>query len=169
MISLPYIAASAAALAGLSAIGAWWVTREYYIDQHIAYVASQRAAEVDALRRHTDEVMRLQERNHALATGLEAQHGADQNALDKALADNQRLARKLGGLRDPGGRSTNHCPVSTAAPAAGQPADATAENRLSTEASEFLLEFARDADAAASYAGICHQWVEGLDGASRQE
>lgn len=169
MISLPYVAASAAALAGLSAIGAWWVTREYYIDQHIAYVTSQRAEEVDALRKHTDEVMRLQERNHALATDLEAQHGADQDALDKALADNRRLARKLGGLRDPGGRSTDHCPVPAAAPAAGQPADAPTGNRLSGEAAEFLLEFARDADAAASYARLCHRWVEGLDGASRRE
>lgn len=39
-----------------------------------------------------------------------------------------------------------------------------AGTELSAEASEFLLEFAREADRAAEYANTCHRWIEEVNG-----
>ena len=38
-------------------------------------------------------------------------------------------------------------------------ANSSAEGQLSREASQFLLDFAEDADRAAAYANACYEWV----------
>jgi len=45
---------------------------------------------------------------------------------------------------------------------AGQPEGGTTGTELSAEASEFLLEFAREADRAAQYAKTCYDWTRQL-------
>ena len=169
MIGLPWQLGALAAVAVASGAAAWWLTREHYIEERIAYITSQRAAEVELIRRHAEEVLALQARNHDAAARLDAQHAKHQSELDKALADNRDLARKLGGLRDPGRRPTSSCPVPAATNAASQPAADPAAGRLSDEASEFLLAFSRAADEAAAYARTCHAWVKTLDDRSQKE
>lgn len=169
MIGLPWQLGALAAVAVASGAAAWWLTREHYIEERIAYIASQRAAEVELIRRHADEVLALQARNHDAAARLDAQHAQHQSELDKALADNRDLARRLGGLRDPGRRPTGACPVPVTTDAASEPAGDPAAGRLSDEASEFLLEFARQADEAAAYARTCHAWIKTLDSRSQKE
>ena len=48
----------------------------------------------------------------------------------------------------------------TASTTASQPEGGTTGAELSAEASEFLLEFARDADRAAQYAQTCSFWIQ---------
>ena len=71
----------------------------------------------------------------------------------------RRRADSLGRLRDPG-RATACRPAvpATSGPTSGPVADATGGD-LSAEATEFLRDFARDADRAAVYANACHGWI----------
>lgn len=47
-------------------------------------------------------------------------------------------------------------------PAASESEGGATGAELSVEASEFLLEFTRDADRAAQYAKTCYDWVQQL-------
>ena len=139
-----------------------WGTASFLGATHEAEVQSIRA---EAAQRYADAQQQALtiERAHAeLATKLEVQHEANRTRLAALRADNSRLARELGGLRDP--YAAPACPVSTAADGTVDPAAAAATGRLSAEASEFLLGFAYDADRAAEYASTCHQWVKELKG-----
>jgi hypothetical protein len=52
--------------------------------------------------------------------------------------------------------------VPTDSTTASQPEGGATGTELSAEASEFLLEFARDADRAAQYASTCSAWIKEL-------
>lgn len=150
-------AAALAFMAGaiLAGAGAW----QY---QAARYQATIDAQEAEAARQLSAAISRTRDAERAAqraANELEARHEQSQQALDQALADNRRLARELGGLRDPGRRPRSDCAVPGTAGAAELPAGGTAGARLSAEATEFLLDFARDADRAAEYARSCREWV----------
>jgi hypothetical protein len=146
---------------GLAAggLGSWYLTAEYKDSKWEAAVGRQKVEAADLLRAATDRAVKAERQHNELATELEAEHDKNQLALDRALNDNRRLARELGGLRDPGRRPSCGGPVPAAAGDAAEPATAATGAELSAEASEFLLEFARDADRAAEYAGTCHEWA----------
>ena len=98
-----------------------------------------------------------------LADQLEVKHVESERELDKALSTNRRLARELGGLRDPGRRPSCGGTVPTDPTTSSQPETGSTGAELSAEASEFLLEFARDADRAAQYAKTCYDWTQQLN------
>lgn len=143
----------------LGGFGSWWVTSDYYQARFDAAMARQKAQAAIVMQEATQEILRLQKTNQDLVSTLEVNHAQNRKKLDQALADNRRLARELGGLRDPYAISACSSPVPANAGTAPHPIDATAPGRLSDEASEFLLELAREADRAAEYAGLCHQWI----------
>lgn len=140
----------------------WLATATYKDARHGAAVATQRAEAARVMQEATEAMAKAQRLNFELANTLETTHAQSREKLDQALADNRRLARDLGGLRDPGHRPGGGCTVPATPDTTGQPDTATASGRLSNEASEFLLEFARQADRAAEYAQLCHAWITQL-------
>lgn len=163
MLNLPNQILIALALAASGALGGWWVTSDYYQAKQSALTARMQAAAATELRQATERAMAAERKNNELATGLEVKHAQTRQQLDQVLADNRRLVRELGGLRDPGARPDSCGTVPTTAPGTGLAVRPAATGRLSDQAAEFLLEFARDADRAAEYAATCHAWIEALD------
>ena len=159
MITLPVKLLASALVAGISMA---LLTANYLGAKHEAEVQSIRA---EAAQRYADAQQQALtiERAHAeLATKLEVQHEANRTRLAALRADNRRLSAELGGLRDP--FAAPACPVSTAPDSAVDSAATATVGRLSDEASQFLLEFAYDADRAAEYASTCYRWVKELKG-----
>ena len=145
------------------AFGSWWVTSDYYQAKYDAAVARQKAEAGKVLQEATERAIAAERLNNKLAQTLEVSHAQNRQKLDAALTDNRRLARELGGLRDPGYREGGNCAVPTTATGSGIAIRQPATGRLSAEATEFLLDFARDADRAAEYAGLCSDWIKKLD------
>lgn len=124
----------------------------------VAAVEAQKVEAARVLQAETEKVLLAERLNSELNNKIEVTHAQAQDEIDKTLANNRRLARQLGGLRDPGRRqgcggaqAGNH-PAANAAAAA-------AESRLSDSAQEFLFGLAADADRAANYALTCHAWA----------
>jgi hypothetical protein len=144
------------------ALVSWYLTSEYKDSKWEAAVSKQKAEAADKLQAATQRAIEAERRQNELADQLEVKHVESQQELDRVLADNRRLARELGGLRDPGRRPSCGGAVSSGTSAAGQPESGATGAELSAEASEFLLEFAREADRAAQYAKTCYDWVRQL-------
>lgn len=150
-----------AALAAMwSAAGSWWLTAEYKDNKWEAKVSAQKVEAAKQLQAATEKVIETERKHNAIATQLEIQNAEKQSTLDRTLADNRRLAAQLGGLRDPGRRTSCAAADSATGATAQQPPAQASDGRLSAEASEFLLEFARDADRAAQYANTCYEWIQ---------
>ncbi len=151
-----------AAVAGLliGAVASCWLTANYKDTSWRASIEAQKVEAARQLQVATEKAVQTERDNQRLANQIEVQHVQNTKQLDAALSDNRRLARELGGLRDPGRRTSGECSVPTGSGATGVAAAGTTEGRLSDEASEFLLEFARQADAAAQYAATCRGWIK---------
>lgn len=144
----------------LGSLSSWHFTSEYKDAKHQAVISKMNEDAAKTLAEATTKAIAVERANNELATTLEVQHEQSQQQLDKVLADNQRLARELGGLRDPGRKQNCSNSVSSTSKSTVNPKDETSGAYLSAEATEFLLEFARDADRAAEYAGTCADWVK---------
>jgi hypothetical protein len=147
----------------LGAFASWWVTSDYYQARYDAAIARQKAEAVKVLQEATDRAITAERKNTQLALSMEVDHAQNRQKLDTVLADNRRLARELGGLRDPGYREGGSCTVPATPAGTGLAVRQPATGRLSAEASDFLLEFARDADRVAEYANLCYDWVKKIN------
>lgn len=150
-----------AALLGLTvgALGSWWLTAEYKDSVWGKAVSDQKVEAGKVLQKETEKVLTAEREASRLKDEMEKQHVESSAKIERTLADNRRLARELGGLRDPGRRSSGGCPAPGATEATGSPAGETSGAELSAEASWFLLEFAAEADRAAEYAQLCYRWA----------
>lgn len=165
MLDLRLTAIAVAISLSVGALGAFWATASYKDARWQRVVDQRDAAATAALADATARTLASERSAAAIAAQLETEHAASADRHDRLLADNRRLARQLGGLRDPGARPGD-CPVPAAATpssaqdptAAGGLPDAGA-GLLSAEAAEFILVLARDADRVAAYAMTCHAWV----------
>ncbi|MBV5305550.1 MAG: hypothetical protein J0652_02530 [Desulfobulbaceae bacterium] len=131
-----------------------------------ATISAQKIEAAAVLQEETEKVLAAERRNTELNTTIEVSHVAAQNRIDQTLDDNRRLARKLGGMRDPGRRPGGGCTEAGTHPSSDAAA-AAPESRLSGEAEEFLLTLAADADRAAEYAIACHQWATTIIGENK--
>ena len=148
----------------LGSLGSWKVTSSYKDTKYQNIILSNEKLAAEKFAEASDRAAEI-ERNHAaLAQDLEIKNVEANKLLDEALVENRRLARELGGLRDPFAKSSSGCSVPPSTGTSSNPDDGAASGRLSDEASEFLLEFAREADAAANYATTCHNWAKELNG-----
>ena len=143
------------------ALAGWWLTDDSLTAKHQAQISALRSQAADDLRQATDRAFELERQHQALATELEVANAQTRKKLDSVLAENRRLARDLGGLRDPYSLASS-CTLPTNPNTASGLAPTSAPGRLSNEASEFLLDFAREADRAAEYAATCYDWVKRL-------
>ena len=148
---------------GVGALGSWYLTAEYKDASWTASIEKQKVKAAEQLQAATDRAISAERRQNELATQLEVKHVESEKELDKALSTNRRLARELGGLRDPGRRPSCGGTVPTDSTTSAQPETGSTGAELSAEASEFLLEFARDADRAAQYAKTCYDWTQKLN------
>lgn len=101
-------------------------------------------------------------------TLLEIENAENQNRADAALAENRRIVRAAGGLRDPG-RPNEVCrgAVPGNPGAAGGPSNAAAGGFLSEQLQEFLFTRFRDADRAAVYAQTGHKYALEMEAARK--
>ena len=162
MGSMPTIILALVAALALGAGSAWKLTADAKDDHYAAIMESQRANAEVALRTAQGKALDIERKHNELARDLEVAHEDSRTEKDRILADNRRLARELGGLRDPGKRPACRAAVPATAGPTVAAADDPADGRLSDEASGFLLDFARECDRAADYAGTAHRWVRGL-------
>jgi hypothetical protein len=144
-------------------LGGWYLTAEYKDATWTASIEKQKVEAAEQLQAATERATSAERRQNELANQLEVKHVESEKELDKILSTNRRLTRELGGLRDPGRRPSCGGTVPTDSTTASQPAGGPTGAELSTEASEFLLEFARSADAAAQYAKTCYDWTQQLN------
>ena len=144
----------------VGALGSWYLTAEYKDAKWGKAVEQQKKEAAETLQAETEKVLAAERKNTELNNQLEKTHAEQSRKISIALADNRRLARELGGLRDPGRRAS--CGGSQAGvELASDPAVSSAGSELSAEASDFLLEFAADADRASEYAQTCYSWAQG--------
>lgn len=161
---MPTIILALVAALALGAGSAWKLTADAKDDHYAAIMESQRAHAEEALRLAQTKAIDIERKHNALATELELSHAERSKEKDKLMADNRRLARELGGLRDPGKRPACRATVPASPGAPADSVDDPADGRFSTEAEEFLLGFARECDRAADYANTAHDWAVRLKG-----
>ena len=159
------------ALGAAAAGSAAWTVRGWQADARVNAIeragAEEKRRQAEAITQSTQEARQAEARARDLANSIEVKHHEYTKSTERILADNRRLARQLGGLRDPGRRescngavpSTGKTPGGNSGPTAEGRLSSEAEGLLSAEASEFLLEFAAAADRAAVYAQTCHEWA----------
>ena len=164
MLSIRNVILGAVVAVIAGAIAGWWITDDILTSKHEAQIQHMRLEAADALQAATERAIQAEREGIALALKLEVQNAENRKRLDGVLADNRRLSRELGGLRDPFAIALGGCTMPAPSPCSGLVATPPAPGRLSVEASEFLLEFAREADRAAEYAATCHEWVKQIDG-----
>lgn len=143
--------------------GSWYLTAEYKDAKWGKAISDQKVEAGKVLQAETDKVLAAERENTKLNNQLEVNHADANRKIDATLADNRRLARELGGLRDPGRRPSCGGSQAGAQPATDASAGTTG-TELSAEATEFLLELTADADRAAEYAATCHNWAQGIAG-----
>lgn len=117
-----------------------------------------REAYAESLR----DALKKEREGAEIAAKLEVKYHDAETRIRAMRADNDRLARELGGLRDKYAASSGVGVPARDAPA-GTP-DSAAPGRLSEEAARFLLGLAEDADRAAEYAATCHEWALSVRG-----
>jgi hypothetical protein len=130
-------------------------------------IEAQKTKAATELAKATQRARSAEKAQDKIRIEAEVNHAKARDQIERTLADNRRLARQLGGLRDPGHRPGGDCAVPGGAQAAGErDAGATGSELpdqtaglLSVEASDFLIELAAEADRAAEYARTCHNWA----------
>lgn len=165
--SLQSAAIAFAVGAALSVPLTWYVTAEYKDARYTAVIERQKSEAATVLQRETEKVLAAERKAAKFKDELELQHAQSIEQVNQIMADNRRLAARLGGLRDPGRRPG----CDGALPAASEPAavdpKATAQGRLpdagegflSADASRFIIDLAAEADRVAIYAQTCHEWA----------
>ncbi len=139
----------------LGAVIAWDVQ-----DMRWTAATEQLKAEASAKLATATQAARSAERRNTLITEqLERTHAEATQKVQTTLADNRRLVRELGGMRDPGRRVSSADPAPGPATASGCPPTQTPDCRFSATLEDFLLSEAARADEAASYAGTCHEYA----------
>lgn len=162
MLNIKTTALAALTSFAVGALASWYLTAEYKDSRWEAEMARQKIEASELLRSATQRAIEAERRQSDLANQLEVKHVESQQELDRVLADNRRLARELGGLRDPGRQPSCGGAVSAGPPTAAEPEGGATGAELSAEASEFLLEFTQEADRAAQYAKTCYDWAKQL-------
>ena len=110
-------------------------------------------------QKNLNEVLNKEREAREHAAEIEVKYHETTDQIQSLRNTNSRLARELGGLRDPGRANTTAGVGVPQGTTSGNTSDAASQGQLSREASRFLLNFAEDADRAAAYANACYEWV----------
>lgn len=145
----------------LVALSTWRLTARYKDAVWGEKFAAYRQELAELHTKNLNEVLQKERQARERADEIEVRYHDAATEIRLIRSDNARLARELGGLRDP------YATRADAATGVGKPTGAAASGtinqaasgRLSEEATRFLLDFAEDADRAAAYANVCYEWV----------
>ncbi len=123
-----------------------------------AAIAKQKSEAATLWQEKAEAAIKDRDAQMARVLALEKTNGELKDARDRAYADARRAAIAAGGLRDPGRWSSGGCPVPSApTPASVVPEGASSGGVLSAEASDFLFEFAHEADNVLGDLRTCHE------------
>lgn len=149
----------------LGASISFYFTANYKDSVWLGVLNEQKIEAARILQEETENVIRQEREQNEIKTRLEIAHVESQKKLDNILVINRNISNSIGGLRDPGA-SREGCKSSLPATikSARPSSNTTTSNRLSNAASEFLLEYARQADRSAEYAKVCHAWALSIKG-----
>lgn len=142
----------------VGSLASWYLTASYKDAKYGEIIAVSTTEADKALIAETNRVLAIERDAVQAKDTIERQNHEQSKQLEQMLADNRKLARQLGGLRDPGFKS-NSCTVPSGTNPASSVTGSATGGQLSDEATQFLLEFAADADRVANYAKTCHEWV----------
>jgi hypothetical protein len=158
--SLAVYAVAALLMSGAGFVGGWKVNGWRWE----AALAEQKQEASRALNLAKDALIARERAFSTLKDETEVSHARALARIDQQTAENRRLVRELGGLRDPGRGGGGGNAMRPDPGAAGGCSDGAAEGRLSDEAAEFLLGLAAEADRAAAIAATCRAWAIGIAG-----
>jgi len=115
----------------------------------------------EVLKKSNDKLAEIEKINNNLTKEMENKNVENKKKINDLYIINRNLSKQYGGLRDPGRTISGVGDQLSAASNTAEYTKNTAyERRLSNEASEFLLEYGKNADEVAEYANICHEWVK---------
>lgn len=140
----------------MAAFAAGWLANDWRLN---AKIDQLHATWNEAYANQTQATLEKEREISQLNATVETIHHETQQQIDAVYRRNHELVAQLGGMRDPGKRE-RALPKSNAA---GECQCQACDSGLSSEAAQFLLELARDADRVAAYANTCHEWAMGLD------
>lgn len=144
------------AIIALVSFAAGWTVNEWRLQGEIDQL---HATWNEAYANQAQATLEKERELNQLNVTVETLHHETQQQIDAVYRHNHELVAQLGGMRDPGKRE-RPLPKSNGACQCQCPA---CDSGLSGEASQFLLELARDADRVAAYANSCHQWALGVE------
>ena len=148
----------------IGSVTSFYFTSRYKDAVWQGIINEQKIEAARILQESTENVIRVEREQNEIRSRLEVAHAQSQKKMDNILVINRTISRALGGLRDPGASRTsckNTMPSTSSTPRTS--INEAPRNRLSNEATEFLLEFARDADRASEYAKVCHDWSRSIE------
>jgi hypothetical protein len=145
------------------ASGGGFVVRSYVNSKWESSLQKQKLEATTQLLRAEQRTRKLETENTLISNKLEVESEIQKSKLSELEKANRALAVKFGGLRDPGRRSSCVRTLSSTTAAASESEAVASGSLLSTEATEFLLDFSKQADSAAEYANTCHKWIEQLN------
>lgn len=134
-------------------------TAKYKDNYYNNIINHEKAEGAFQLAEANQKTLEIERRYQEISQSLELEHVENKKHLDQVYADNKRLARELGGLRDPG-KSENcagNLPSTSESPSISVKEFESA--RLSEAATEFLLTLVREADQTASERNLCQDWI----------
>lgn len=139
--------------------GTWWLTSTYKDASWRASVMKQEIEASKVLRDALTRAIQAERDNGIYSARLETQHYEHTRQQEEFGRRNRSLARELGGLRDPGRRTSGQCPVPSENASAGVAPEKTAGVRLSSELQQFLFTVEDAGAALEEYAMTCYQYA----------
>lgn len=162
MIKVIALAGGIGLLSG--AVGGGYFTYSFVTARWEAATERLKSESAVLLQQSTEKAMRIERVYAANARKRDIEHAKSQKLLNEQTVETRRLVYAAGGLFDPGCGQGGSNDVPGTPGSTSRPAGCPAPTRLSNETTEFLLNFAAEADAAANFARTCH-----LDALSRAE
>lgn len=141
------------------AFGTWYFTANYKDAVWQSKFDTYKRELAEMHQRNLNEVLNKEREAREHAAEIEVKYHETTDQIKTLRNTNARLARELGGLRDPGKSNTTSGVGMSQGATSGNTFDPSTSSQLSREASQFLLDFAEDADRAAAYANSCYEWV----------
>lgn len=141
------------------AFGSWWFTAEYKNAVWQSKFDAYKRELAEMHQKNLNGVLTKERVAREQAAEIEVKYHETTDQIQNLRNTNARLTRELGGLRDPGRTNTTSGMGVPQGTTSSNIANSSAEGQLSREASQFLLDFAEDADRAAAYANACYEWV----------
>ena len=151
----------------VGSLSTWYLTTEY---KDAVWGAATNQIQIEAaeqLHVATMKAIETERISQLKVHELEAQHAQEEHTIQTIERRNRALAAQLGGLRDPGRRTSGTDTMPSTTTSTTSVTDSPTHSILSGEATEVLLATSVEVDKLANYAKVCYDYVQVLTGVSR--